>query len=115
MIPFPGMAPIPVYVSDSAYLSFGDFASAESIYDLGETRVRVALTPDGREKINHLGAQNQSAQALDDYVGLLLYTDGEPARALTIIYEPIEGYTIDIRGLAPEHLDSIITSLGACS
>ncbi len=114
-IPFRGSGPFPVYVSDAAYLNASDFASAECVEVDGCEVLRVALTPGGREKINNIGAQNQKAQEIYDYVGLLLHVDGKPVRGLTMVYEPIAGYSIDIGGLSPDNIRSLLSDLGnAC-
>jgi hypothetical protein len=59
-----------------------------------------------------VGEQNLNAKTIYDYVGLLLHINGEPARGLTMIYEPISGYSVDIRGLSTENIAALVTEVG---
>ena len=113
LLAFPGMAPIPVFLAPSAYLTKMDFASAKYESKNGNAFVLATLTPQGREKLNNLGTQNAAAVAAEDYVGLLLFVDGEPANSLTMIYEPLPGYEMEIKGLSSERAQSLAISLGA--
>ena len=113
LLPFPSMAPIPVFLAPGAYLTKMDFASARYESRNGNAFVFATLTPQGRQKLNNLGAQNAAVAAVEDYVGLLLFVDGEPANSLTMVYEPLPGYEMEIKGLSSEREQSLATSLGA--
>src|SRR5262245_6628849 len=112
LIPFPGSAPFPVYLSHTPYLTASDFASAAHVASEDGAIIRAMLTPAGSAKVNHVGEQNLKAKAIYDYVGLLLHIDGQPARGLTMIYEPIPGYSVDIRGVSAESMAALVREIG---
>src|SRR2546429_3855371 len=58
LLPFPGMAPVPVFLAPGTYLTKTDFVSARYESKNGNAFVRATLTPQAREKLNNLGAQN---------------------------------------------------------
>ena len=93
------MAPIPVYVMSSAYLGASDFVAVHAETRENESVLHLKLTPGGREKVNEIGKANANAKRMEDYVGLLLYLDGEPEKAYSMVYEPIPGYELEVRGM----------------
>ncbi len=112
LLPFPGMAPVPVFLAPGTYLTKTDFVSARYESKNGNAFVRATLTPQAREKLNNLGAQNAAAAAVEDYVSLLLFVDGEPATSLTMIYEPLPNYEMEIKDLRTEQAQLLATLLG---
>jgi len=106
------MAPVPVFLAPGAYLTKKDFASAKCESKNGNAFVVATLTPEGRQKLNNLGAQNASATGVQDYVGLLLFVDGEPANSLTMAYETLPGCEMEIKALSLERAQLLATSLG---
>ena len=106
------MAPVPVFLAPGTYLTKTDFVSARCESKNGHAFVRAILTPQAREKLNNLGAQNAAAAAVEDYVSLLLFVDGEPATSLTMIYEPLPNYEMEIKDLPTEQAQLLATLLG---
>ena len=112
LLPFPGMTPIPVFLAPGAYLTKIDFVSAKYESKNGSAFVLATLTPQGQQKLNNLGAQNAAAAGTEDYVGLLLFIDGEPTNSITMVYEPLPNYEMEIKGLPSEKAQLLATSLG---
>jgi hypothetical protein len=111
LIPFAAMAPIPVYVEDVSFLSCGDFSQASLLQSNGQDIVRAVLTPEGRTKLNYVGARNKNARSIQDYVGLLLYVDGEQSNNLTMIFEPLPGDELEIRSLRSDVAAILVSSI----
>ena len=106
------MEPIPVFVADQDFLQGDDFQSSEIMDTKAEPTIRFQLSAGAREKINHLAGLNQSALSIQEYIALLLFVNGKPAKCLTMVFEQLPDYQMDYRGLTEEEAHGIRHAIG---
>jgi hypothetical protein len=106
-----GMSRIPVFVDETPFLSKADFVSAVYKVVDGRAVVEIAVTETARTKLSVIGEQNASAQRLQDFVGLLLFIDGEPAATLTMVWESLADHTLHVRDLTEEQARQLASLL----
>ena len=104
--------PVPTYVATVDFLGRGDFVSAKAAVAHGEEVIRATLTPGAREKVNQIAEHNEVAKNVEDYMMLLLFVDGEPAKQVTLVTAPIPGFEIDMR-VNPARIPEMLAEFNA--